>query len=269
MHLLHPDLFELEAENAPPYTISAQIYDHMMREVDYPSWAKYIVLLMKLAGKESSRSKIRGEKFCELACGTGNISLIMSRLGYDVTGIDSSEEMLKVAQAKLAKTKRNNSHFINHDMVTYSSEESFDRAICVYDSINYISNTRSVAQFFKNVYASLKPNGTFVFDASLESNSLNDASLFVQHGKYKGVYYQRRSLYDPKTKTHTTRVRVKKNGRIFEEVHREYVYKLDLLRELFRESGFQEKFAAGDFTMLEANDQSERVHFVLMKPTYD
>ncbi|MCL4511541.1 MAG: class I SAM-dependent methyltransferase [Bacteroidetes bacterium] len=268
-HLTQTDLFELEAESAPPYTVSAPIYDHMMREVDYPSWAKYILMLMKLAGKETRRSKIKDTKLCELACGTGNISLIMSKLGYDVTGIDSSKQMLEVAQTKLSRTRRRNACFINHDMVTYSSKETFDTAVCVYDSINYISDANALAQFFRNVYASLKPGGVFVFDASLESNSLSDASLFTQRGRHKGIHYQRRSLYDPKTKIHTTYVRVQRKDELFEETHREYVYKLDTIRGLCGKAGFNEKFVAGDFTMLEANNESQRVHFVLVKPNHD
>lgn len=269
MHLYHNDLFELDAEQVPPYTASAAIYDHMMREVDYPGWAKYLVLLMKVAGKETRRSKIRGEKLCELACGTAKISIILSRLGYNVTGVDSSGEMLAVATQKLARRRRNEVHLVHHDMVTYSSPLSYSRAICVYDSLNYIPTEEGVGEFFSNVYASMNPGGVFVFDASMESNSLNDADLFVQQGKYKGIYYHRKSQYDPVSRTHATYVRVKKDGRVFEEVHREHVYEIKLIRKLFLEAGFEEKLAAGDFTLLEANDNSERVHFVLVKPEND
>lgn len=241
----------------------------MMREVDYRGWAKYIVLLMKAAGKESRRSKIQGEKLCEFGCGTGNISLIMSKLGYDVTGVDSSDEMLAVAKEKLARRNSNMMHLVHHDMVTYSSAETFDRAICVYDSMNYLSTVEALGGFFKSVYRSLKPGGVFVFDASLESNSLNDASLFVQRGKHKGIYYHRKSQYDPKAKIHTTYVRVKRGKRVVEEVHREYVYPIELIRKLFSDAGFEERFAAGDFTLLEPNDKSERVHFVLVKAAND
>ncbi len=241
----------------------------MMREVDYKGWANYLVLLMKAAGKESRRSKIAGEKLCEFACGTGNISLMMSRLGYDVTGIDSSSDMLRVAEKKLARRNSRPVHLIHGDMVTCSAKDAFDRAICVYDSINYISTTDSLRQFFANVHGALKPGGVFVFDASLESNSLSHSSLFVQRGRHKGIYYHRKSQYDPKQKIHTTYVRIRKNGRVVEEVHREYVYKLELLRELFSSTGFEERIAAGDFTMLEPDNLSERVHFVLVKKTHD
>ena len=263
------DLFELPAVSAPPYTTSAIIYDHMMKEVDYRSWAKYLIMLMALAGKKSRRSQIHGEKLCDYACGTGNISFIMSRLGYAVTGVDSSEQMLEMAGEKLSRKRKDHPRFLCHDMTNFVSAGTFDRAICVYDSINYVNDTAAIGRFFKSVYASLKPGGVFVFDASMESNSLGDASLFVQKGSHKGLQYERKSEYDPMRKVHTTFVRVKKDGQVFEEIHREYVYQLATLRELFARAGFEEKFAAGDFTMLEANEDSERIHFVLLKGQHD
>lgn len=263
------DLFGVNAEPAPPYTASAVIYDHMMKEVNYRGWARYLILLMKTAGLESRRAKISGEKLCEFACGTGNISFIMSKLGFDVTGVDSSAGMLAVATAKLGRRRAANMRLVHHDMVTYSERMAFNRAICVYDSINYISTADSIGRFFASVFESLKPGGVFVFDASLESNSLNDSSLFVQKGKYRGIYYHRKSQYDPRARIHTTYVRVKNGDRVIEEIHREFVYDLPLIRKLFTDAGFQERFAAADFTMLEANDNSERVHFVLVKPEHD
>lgn len=262
------DLFELEAEEVQPYTASAAIYDHMMKEVNYPGWARYIILLMKTAGGETRRSKIKGQKLCEFACGTGNISAVLSGMGFEVTGIDSSGEMLEVAGRKLGG-RNNGIKLIHHNMVSYSGKEEFEKAVCVYDSMNYISTEEAVGRFFRSVYGSMKPGGMFVFDASLESNSLNDSSLFVQHGKHKGVSYHRKSHYDSSERIHTTRVRIRKDGRVLEEIHREYVYDLDVIRTLFTAAGFEERFAAGDFTLLEADNKSERVHFVLVKPKND
>ncbi len=263
------DLFALNADPVPPYTESAAIYDHMMRSVNYRRWSRYVTRLMKLADNQIRTSRMEKKRLCELGCGTGNISLNMSKLGYDITGVDISAPMLALAKKKFTKRSTPESRFLNHDMVTYSSKDSYDVAICLYDSINYIAEAALLKQFFRNVFVSLKPGGIFVFDASLESNSLSDPSLFTQRGKFRGIYYQRLSVYDRATRIHTTLVRVKRDGQVFEEVHREYVYKIDTLRQLAGEAGFKERFAAADFTMHEANDETERVHFVLAKPNLE
>jgi SAM-dependent methyltransferase len=257
------DLFKLEAETVPPYTESAPIYDHLMKDVDYKRWAKYIIQLMQVGSVDTRRSSLKYNKLCELGTGTGNIAFRLAKHGFEVTGVDSSTPMLDVARSKAAKQKRLIPHFIDHDMVTYRSDVQYDTIVCVYDSINYISNSQSLDLFFRNVFLNLKPAGIFIFDASLEPNSTNDPELFVQRGRTKNIVYQRESSYDAKMKIHTTRIRVAKDGRVFEEIHKEYVYGLDTLRRATAGVGFIEKFAASDFTLLEANESSERVHFIL------
>ncbi len=263
------NLFELEAQSVPPYTESAVIYDHMMKDVDYKRWAKYLVQLMQVGGLDTRRSKLKGKKLCELGSGTGNIAFQMSKYGFEVTGIDSSKQMVDIAQRKLSTHSSMKIDFYNQDMVSYRTGNLYDVIICVYDSINYILGNENIESLFKNAFFNLNPTGLFIFDASLEPNSMNDPTLFTQRGKYKTIYYQRESLYDPKTKIHTTRVRIKRDAKIFEETHSEYVYGLETIRRSLKSAGFKETFAAGDFTMLEVNEDSERVHFILAKQPND
>jgi ubiquinone/menaquinone biosynthesis C-methylase UbiE len=263
------NLFELKAEIVPRYTESAVIYDHMMRDVDYKRWAEYILQLMKLGGIDTKHSNPREKRLCELGSGTANIAFHLSKYGFEVTCVDSSSQMLDIARTKSSRQKKSRLHFLDHDMVTYQAEDQYDGIICVYDSINYISGQKKLELFFKNVFLNLKFKGVFIFDASLEPNSMNSPELFVQRGRIKKIHYQRESLYDPRTKMHTTRIRVKRNGTVFEEVHNEYVYDIETLRQVAGRAGFTEKFASGDFTMLEVTDNSERVHFVLTKETHD
>ncbi len=263
------DLFAREAVVVPPYTVSALIYDQMMREVDYRSWSKYLLKLMRLASPQFLPSRMRGKRVCELACGTGNLSEILSDTGLNMTGIDMSSDMINAATSKQKKNARPGPRYVNDDMTSYRSPERFDGAICVYDSINYLPTRNSLKKFFGSVYANLNYGGVFVFDASLESNSLGDASNFEQRGRFKGIVYQRQSSYDRDSKVHTTYVRVAIDGEVSEEIHREHVYSMTVLRTLFGQAGFVERFAAGDFTLSEADDRSDRVHFVLVRPGHD
>ena len=136
------------------------------------------------------------------------------------------------------RSPRNGAYFINHDMLTFArASHQFDAMVCVYDSINYLDDKKSVGTFMENAFSNLKAGGVFIFDASLESNSLNDPSLFVQRGSYKRIQYQRRSIYDCKTKIHTTLIRIRKDGKLFEETHREHVFDLGTLRNFCRRKG--------------------------------
>ncbi|MBQ9300601.1 MAG: class I SAM-dependent methyltransferase, partial [Clostridia bacterium] len=75
------------------YTAFATVYDRLMQSVDYDGWAAYYAQMLKRRGVESG-------SVCECACGTGSLTVRLQRLGYAMTGVDLSQEMLSVAAAK-------------------------------------------------------------------------------------------------------------------------------------------------------------------------
>ena len=76
------------------YESLAKVYDKIMREdVDYGEWARYTDSLFCESG-------IRGNKILDLGCGTGGITLEMSKLGREMSGVDISEEMIAEAKKK-------------------------------------------------------------------------------------------------------------------------------------------------------------------------
>ena len=75
------------------YQAFAELYDELMNDVDYESWADYYTRLLSIYG-------IRGGKICECACGTGSLTLPLYRRGFQMTGVDVSQEMLWQAAQK-------------------------------------------------------------------------------------------------------------------------------------------------------------------------
>lgn len=71
----------------------AAVYDMFMEETDYDMWVEYIKKIWK---KENCHPKL----IADLGCGTGNVTQILAREGYDVIGIDFSEDMLAEAKKK-------------------------------------------------------------------------------------------------------------------------------------------------------------------------
>ena len=78
------------------YTAFASVYDRLMADVDYQGWAKHYHELMQRYGVP------RG-KICECACGTGSITIQLSKMGYQLTGVDLSPDMLFEASQKARK----------------------------------------------------------------------------------------------------------------------------------------------------------------------
>ena len=76
------------------YSDFAYIYDSLMhRDINYEKWADYIENLFDMYG-------VNPNLVCDLACGTGNITIPLARRGYDMTGVDISEDMLNIARNK-------------------------------------------------------------------------------------------------------------------------------------------------------------------------
>ena len=81
------------------YTSFAEVYDTFMDNVPYQEWADYLEERLKEYG-------IKDGLVMELGCGTGSMTQILSEKGYDMIGIDNSEDMLELAQEKKEKTGR-------------------------------------------------------------------------------------------------------------------------------------------------------------------
>ncbi len=73
------------------YTGFSQVYDIFMDNVPYDRWTDYLTGLLKEYG-------VKEGLLLELGCGTGNITRRLAAKGYDMIGIDNSEEMLEIAR---------------------------------------------------------------------------------------------------------------------------------------------------------------------------
>ncbi|MFZ3588227.1 class I SAM-dependent DNA methyltransferase [Bacillus sp. DJP31] len=137
------------------YQHFAYIYDELMKDVPYESWLEYFL------------NRIPAEKrygqVLDLACGTGSLSVPIAKMGFDVTGIDLSTEMLSVADEK-ARNEQVQITFLEQDMTNLVGTASFDLVLCFCDSLNYLKDEQAVTSTFKGVYDSLKSNGQFMFD---------------------------------------------------------------------------------------------------------
>lgn len=94
----------------------------------------------------------------ELGCGTGNNILILKKY-FEVSGMDISEQMLKIALKKNPTTK-----FYLQDMKTFSIDKKFDVILCLYDTINHLTLFSDWKKLFNNVCLHLNKNGVFIFD---------------------------------------------------------------------------------------------------------
>ncbi len=165
-----------------PYRSFAAIYDQVMDTVPYDDWVEFVDQLLQRHGggaeaaapapATASGSTPQGPiHVLDACCGTGNISLRLARLGYQVTGIDQSEAMLEVAQAKATlaveagQLAAGSVGWGCQDIRSLHLPEPLDAAVCLYDSINYMLTLPDLAAAIQGIAQTLKPGGLFIFDS--------------------------------------------------------------------------------------------------------
>jgi len=240
---------------AEPYSQLARIYDFVMRHVDYGHWADYVVLLLARHGAE-------GEQVLDLACGTGSLALELNRRGYCVAGVDGSPEMLDQAKSK-ARERCLDIPFDCRDLLDLGGLPRYPVALCLYDSLNYLLSLEAIGQSLRQVRRVLEPGGLFICDVCTESNSVRYFSDLNEREKGKGFSYTRQSHYEDGVQYNRFKIRFRDSSDVLCEEHRQRIYPLAEIEQIFEDSCFAVEGAYDGFGLTPPTGESDRVHFVL------
>lgn len=138
------------------YHCFAWFYDILTENISYRERAEYFDALVK---KHGGRKNI----LLDLACGTGSLSEAFSAMGYDVIGVDSSEEMLNAALDKKFESGHN-IQYLCQDMTKLDMFGTIDVTVCALDGINHLSSLADIEKTFERVSLFCEPEGLFLFD---------------------------------------------------------------------------------------------------------
>lgn len=139
------------------YGIFASVYDLLTENVEYEKRAVYFDSVIKKHGGKQNGVLL------DLACGTGSLSEFFENLGYDVIGVDNSEDMLAAAMNKKYE-KGSNVQYVCQDMRELELYGNVDVTVCALDSLNHLECFDDVKKVFEKVYKFTQPGGLFVFD---------------------------------------------------------------------------------------------------------
>lgn len=136
----------------------AYYYDLLTENVDYESRCNYIQGLLAENG-------IGKGILLDLACGTGTVSLLFCKKGYEVIGVDASEDMLSQAQEKKAESGAD-AIFLCQKMEELDLFGTINAAVCTLDSINHVTDADKVKEIFRRVSLFMEDKGIFIFDVN-------------------------------------------------------------------------------------------------------
>ena len=138
------------------YHAFALVYDRMMEEIPYDEWCNFVTDQLKKFGIEDGL-------MLELGCGTGTLTEMFDALGFDMIGVDNSEEMLAEAVEKREQSGRS-ILYLNQDMREFELYGTVRAVISLCDTMNYLTEYDDLVNVCRLVNNYLDPNGIFLFD---------------------------------------------------------------------------------------------------------
>lgn len=244
------------------YNEFALVYDLFMDNVPYEKWAKDIVRRLKEKG-------INQGIVAELGCGTGKMTRLLAKEGYDMIGIDSSYEMLMEARNN---TEDEGILYLCQDMREFELYGTVESVVSVCDCMNYLLTKEDLSTVFKLAENYLEYGGPFIFDmiTPYRYREIMADNTFAENRDEGSFIWE--NYYDEEEQINeydlTLFIR-EEDGKFarFEEVHYQRCYQIDTVKELIKKAGMELVAIYDGYTNDDYHSQSEKVTFIAKEVT--
>ena len=238
------------------YTTFAQLYDQLMDPEIYESWLEYF----------KQRVSPNSGMVLDLGCGAGALTMQLKKAGFQMEGLDLSDEMLSLASERMSRA---NVFFpvYQADMTDLNGLGQYAVVVSTLDSLCYLANFAELGKVFREVYAHLKEHGKFLFDVhsvyQMEKvfpdymyNYQDQNEAFLWHSYPTDVSYGIEHELTFFIKDQAT-----KNYQRLTEHHYERTYPLANYIDLLKEVGFKKVEVKADFGRFSVKNDSTRWFF--------
>ena len=248
------------------YTSFAVVYDTFMDNVPYEEWGEYLHGLLLEYGVEDGL-------VLDLGCGTGTMTEILASKGYDMTGVDFSEEMLDIAMQKRTKSGHD-ILYLMRDMREFELYGTVRAIVSVCDSMNYLTEDGDLEQVFRLANNYLDPGGLFIFDMNTEykyREMLGDQTIAEERENcsfiWDNYYYEEEKINEYQLSLFVEDpVLSEKTGqdicRKFQEMHYQRAYSLAEVKAALEVAGMEFIAAYDAFTRNPVHQESERMYII-------
>jgi len=157
---------------ASPYDSLAEIYDSLQTDTEPSAWADRVMALIKRFGPEKGDGRNGNLLVCDLGCGSGSMCLELAKRGFDVIGIDSSENMLQISSDKFIQIGMEGL-FLQQDISKIELFGTVDVFLCMTDTVNHLIRKNDFSRMTRSFANYLNPNGLFIFDVLTQNHLKN------------------------------------------------------------------------------------------------
>ena len=241
------------------YTSFAQVYDLFQDNIPYGEWADYLKSLLNEYG-------VKDGLVLDLGCGTGSITELLAKAGYDMIGVDNSEDMLEIAMDKRGRSGLDILYLLQ-DMQEFELYGTVRAVVSVCDSLNYITEREDLLQVFRLVNNYLDPEGIFLFDMNTihkYRDLMGDTT--IAENREEGSFIWDNSFDEEESLNYyELAVFLPREDGLYEkceEVHCQKAYPQEEIESLIKEAGMDLLAVYDAYTMEPAAEDSERLFFV-------
>ena len=270
------------------YTSFARVYDLFMDNVPYEEWSRYLISLLQEHG-------ISDGLILDLGCGTGKMTRLLAAAGYDMIGVDNSEEMLEIAreyeqdddEAAMGEGTEQEDEFreeleqgdefreepgqrilyLEQDMREFELYGTVRAVVSICDSMNYLMEELDVLAVLKLVNNYLDPGGIFIFDLNTVykyRELLGETTISENRDEGSFIwdnYYDEEAAVNEYDLT----LFIREDGdlyRKYEETHFQRAYTLETVKRLIAEAGMEFVAAYDAFSREPVRPDSERIYII-------
>lgn len=245
------------------YSGFAKVYDLFMDNIPYEEWTDYV---KELFAEEGVKDGI----LLDLGCGTGSVTELLAESGFDMIGIDNSEEMLEIAMEKREESGHDILYLLQ-DMREFELYGTVKGVVSICDSMNYILDDEDLLDVFKLVHNYLDNEGIFIFDMNTiyKYEQILADNTFAEDREESSFIWE--NYYDEEEEINQYDLSLfvqEEDGRYrkYEETHLQRAYEQQCVEELIKESGLELLHVYDAFTKDLPAEDSQRIYFVCRRP---
>ena len=245
------------------YSGFAKVYDLFMDNIPYEEWTDYVKELLAEEG-------IKDGILLDLGCGTGSVTELLAKAGFDMIGIDNSEEMLDIAMEKRYESGLDILYLLQ-DMREFELYGTVRGVVSICDSMNYILDDEDLLDVFKLVHNYLDNDGIFIFDMNTmyKYREILSDNTFAEDREESSFIWE--NFYDEEAEINQYDLSLfvqEEDGRYrkYEETHLQRAYEQKTVEELIKESGLELLHVYDAFTRELPAADSQRIYYVCRRP---
>ncbi len=270
------------------YSDFAGVYDTFMDETPYEEWSGFFDELIKKYGISEKRAQtgakekeaenenpailLQSERnlVLDLGCGTGTLTEMMAAKGYDMIGVDNSQEMLSIAMEKKEKNSSSTLYLLQ-DMRELELYSTVGTVLSVCDCVNYLLEEDDLLETFRLVNNYLYPGGIFIFDFNTGykyEQVIGDATIAERREDCSFIW---ENYYDPEGQINEYDLTLfvqegeDENGpvfRRFQENHFQRGYTLEQMTRLVEKAGLKVELTLDADSHGAPTAESERIYIL-------